>query len=515
MKKNGVFIIDLFAFLVIIIAAIFLFANRNYFSVPDPDFFQYIEDGRQYMQLKLPGNIQMPPVFSILICSVGVFLHTHMYPELLAAHMINIIAAILTLIFIYLSIRPYSRSIGFITVLLVATNPLFIFCSLNLNSEVLFTTFAIMTFYFYQAGLTGWAYSIAGFSFLVRYEGGLLLLSMIIIDLLKHRGVQKIFRQNLLPLGIIIGWIVVIYRQNALGSIIGNTYIQEILQRRQNVPEFILIARLPHILIDYLRTKMGETMSLLSSIFLYAGIVVGAVFLILHKNLKIAFITFFTLLYLIFHVFFPYGPDRYAYPVLWSLYLMAIVGIGFWVQGTKYQWKVARVIKVFSALSFMIAICLIIGNIFKTKEYYQNTTATNVAFYRYYRHEVRLAADWLNTQTFNKPVVVFTYDPWILSYYTLNRDVICLNLPYKLYQQCDSIECVIKSTNITTDTSHILFVQVSNSFLTDETFPSATNMNVKIFNNFPNNEEKNDFVLLKRLSLYDSWTAIYEYLPGK
>ena len=45
--------------------------NINHFPIPNSDVFQYINDGQQYIKLKLPSSIHPPPFVPFLICFVA------------------------------------------------------------------------------------------------------------------------------------------------------------------------------------------------------------------------------------------------------------------------------------------------------------------------------------------------------------------------------------------------------------------------------------------------------------
>lgn len=506
-------IIDCFIVVIIAITAVFLWNNKNYFAVPDPDIFQYIEDGQQYLRLKLPQNIQMPPANAILIGSLTQLLQSHEYPEILSAHIINIVAAIVTMCLLYLLIRSYSRVVGALVLVLLATNPLFIFQSLNVTSEVLFTTVIVLSLLLYRKGHFGSAYIMAGCSFLIRYEGLLLLISMVALDGLRHKNMHKTAQWGLFALVPVCLWFMILNYHNGIGNITGNAYVQEIITYRQRLPQIQIFTRIPINLIDYIVWETGGALRSIGIGLLYFLTLAGAFILIIRKDATLRLVYLNASLYMVFHVFFPYTPDRYLYPVAWALYLAPLLGVQILALIILRNGVFLR--RACQAAGVIVVILVSIGNLQKTIRYYLNDAAAsiNFAFPRNYHLEIRLAADWLNNAKFEQPVMVFTYEPWILGYYTNNPHVSFFNAPYKAYQRCDSVECLVKSDPAYTTNYRIIFVQQSNSLSVDRSFPSATNLNVHIFNQFPNEEEKNHFILLAQLSKYDSWAKIYQYQP--
>lgn len=504
-------IIDCIAIIIITATGLFLWNNRTYFSVPDPDIFQYIYDGRQYAHLKLPNNIQTPPVNSILIATLAPLFKSYEYPEIVSAHTINAAATFITLSLGYWILRGFSPLVGLGVTLLLITNPTFIFPSLNVNSEVLFTTFVMLTILLYKRGRHHAAFIIAGLSFLVRYEGALLVFSLVLLDLFSKHHVKKTLKLCVLALVPIAVWLSIINYHNHTGTLVGNTYIQEVIQNKHNLPQFLLLARLPFVLMDYLFTNADSAWHAVLSFFLYVILLSAVSFLVRRSDHSLKLIYLFTGIYLLFHIFFPFAPDRYLYPILWSLYLAPLLALGVFAAKLQKNFRFLNVI--FLSLFTCTITLIVVGNSQRVAGYYQYANVSNTAYPRYYRSEIRLASDWLNSHTFTKPVVVVAYDRWTPNFYTHNTQVDYLNLPFQKYQACDSIICLINTSNIDTEKYNIFFLKLSSTFLEDEGFPSATNFNVKIFNQFPTTSEKNSFVLLAHVSQYDSWAKIYQYLP--
>ena len=509
-------IIDCLVVGIITATAVLLWTNKNYFAVPNPDIFQYIDDGKQYLQLKLPTNIQTPPINSILICSLARLLQSPEYPEILSAHIINVVAAIITMCLLYLLIRSYSRIVGALVIVLLATNPLFIFSSLNVTSEVLFTTAIVLALLLYRYGRFRGAYITAGLSFLIRYEGLLLLISMIALDWLRRKSERRAtVRLGLLAFTPVCLWLMIAAHHNNLGGIVGNDYVREVVSLWRRLPQLQIITRMPINLIDYVMWETGGALRSIGIVLLYFLTLVGAFVLIIRKDTTLRLVFLNASLYIVLHVFFPYAPDRYLYPVVWALYLAPLLGIQVLVLtilpiNVGFR-RICRVAGVF------VVVLVAAGNLQKTIRYYLNdaSNSTNFAFPRNYQLEIRLAADWLNNTKFEQPVMVFAYEPWILNYYTKNQRVSFFNAPYAAYQRCDSVACLVMSDPANAINYRIIFIQQSNSFSVDSSFPSASNLNMRMFNQFPGEREKDRFVLLTKLSKRDSWAKIYQFLPEK
>ena len=239
--------LDYIAYSIDAISAIFLWRNISYFAVPDPDIFQYVYDGRYYARGQFPPSIQTPPLNSLLIAALSSLLVSYEYPEIIAAHTINAFATVISLLLLYHIGKKYSPWIGIASTIAMITTPTVLFSSLNINTEVLFTTFVLLTIFFYQRKRITLATIIASLSFLVRYEGLLLTGTVLIIDLLHVKKIKRTFRFASIAVIPIASWVSIIFQRNYLGTLTGNAYIQEIFQYQQNIPQlpFFILTNYP------------------------------------------------------------------------------------------------------------------------------------------------------------------------------------------------------------------------------------------------------------------------------
>jgi hypothetical protein len=134
------------------------------------------------------------------------------------------------------------------------------------------------------------------------------------------------------------------------------------------------------------------------------------------------------------------------------------------------------------------------------------------------KSEYRLAANWINNQTFQKPIYVLIYDPPILQYFSHNQNVfIDYNVfgdDPNIFSECkDQIECVInriygdKNSQvliITTSTSTKDSGQVGDEY-NEINLHHLNAFNDKLFS------ENNAYKLVETLGNSDNWAKIYEY----
>lgn len=486
-------IIDLIGLSSIVVFGFVLWGNLNLVQVPNPDIFEYIDDSHYYTQFTLPQYIQVPPAVPLLIGLLSLFLHSFNNPEMLAAHMLNISASIAAVAIIYYLIRLYSRIIGLFILLLLITNPLFVMQSLDVNTEVPFLCSIVLTLLLYQKKKFSYAYLTAGFSSFIRYEAIVLLPAMAIVDAISLRSVKKVIPHIIIgSIPVFILMVIVSASYNFTG-IWGNSYIQEVVTNQHKIPHSELFTMLPYSLVSTL-TRNG-----LASFVVRALTILCAGILLFHPADLIRLTYISTFLYIIIHSFFPFAPERYLYPVLWSFYLSPpLVFRSLFSNRTSTTKKCVVLIICLAVIGKIV-----LNNVNQT--FYALRNPLNDRF------EDRLVSEWLDKALFTRRVVVLAYDPWIINYYTTNKNIEFPNLPYSAFQQCNTIQCVITTHFDEFRDKEILFVQKSGTLMEDETFPSSKNFNSKIFNNFPDPSEEENFILLTSISTNSVWAHIYQY----
>lgn len=498
-------ITDAIAFCILLISLFFYLSNINYFSIPDSDIFQYISESKPYGELKLPRIIQLPPVNPMLIAMLSRVFTTQKYQEIFSMHIVNSLAVIGTLFFTYATVRRHSKPIGLVVMILLATNPLIIFSSLNINSEVLFTTLLLATIYYHQSGSGRISYVLACISFFIRYEGILLAISLYTVDILRRKFKVKYAILASIP---IILWLGAISTRTQSGNLLGNGYIQEIFQHNDRIPQFKLLKDIPF-LMTYTIHIESKGKDRIYSVIILTFIVIGLTAIVVYRVHE--FITFFLflILYIIFHSIFPFAPNRYLYPLLPLLYASPLLGLLLIYTKSRRIFRLISITVLF--LSIIGSVKIIEGNLRNAKYYYSNEKEFWLPFPRYYRHEILLIADWVNKIKTSKPLLIITYEPWPFNYYVKNKNVSFFLSNSGVYQSCDSILCLMNNKNMSNSEYDIYVIKQSNSLFVNDGFPSASYFNVQIFNDFPNNEESKKFTTVDKISAHGTWAEIYKY----
>lgn len=494
LKKNQ--IADIFVVILLLLVAGILFRNLNYFELPETDFFQFLDDAKNYRWFKLPDSIVSPPANPVLIAIFGSLLN-HPQSELLIARSLNIFFFCISL---YLLWKIAKSQIGILSLLLLAlmlSNPISYYISLHPASETLFTLSLLSVLYLRMKGYTRLAYILSGLSFLIRYEAIALLFAMSITDLLTSSDKRKFLTYSFLGLSPVFAWLLVLNRQNPLGKLYGNAFAQEIWARRDTLPNYGIFDMQPFF--HFIREKI-QLNDLVAAIT-FGYIFIGALILFLKKNKEITIISIYLLSYLLIRFLFPAYSDADSYPVIWAVYFL-----GLWPVYLLHQEK-----KSYRNLTLPLAVLVLYfsGFVIKTNTWF---ITEYLGWSKYYRYETKLMANWFNQTKFDRPVLVITLEPWIVKYYTHNSQVIFHGMGPPGVSGCDSATCLIKTAEIETEGKDILFIR--DNYTEEEPLEYwNTEHGIKIFKEFEQSKEAEYFTLIEVLRTNKNWVMIYKYNP--
>jgi hypothetical protein len=487
-----------------------LYKNKDYFPLPNGDVFQYIDDGHQYINFKLPSNIHPPPFFPFLICfTAKIFKHIE-YPELYSASIITFVASTLILLNVFLLLYKKSPLLALSTVFLLATNKIYFLTSIDLTNEIIYGFFLTLTLLLYQKKHYNIAYLLSGLLFLIRYESIVFQLSIFVVEFFYHKKQFKI-KNIIIAFTPVILWLIVLNFHSVGSSIFQNAYFLEIYHGIKNVPNFSVFKSLADIILfnpftnfTYRLFSENQYNIFFSNIInTIIPIIIFFLFLLTFfrrkdTNInKIAYLTLF--LHLLFIASFPQFCIRYLTPVIWIVYLLIINRSN-------------------NTLKILIIISLIIFN-FSQINNKSNHGIPDGFEYRY-------VVDWLNKQNLHKTTRVLIYDPVIIKYYIYNSNITIDFNSYEyydvpnIYNKCqDNMTCVVKELNKRdSNSSQIYIVTTSYSSLSIENFPDqeTTKMHhMPAFRNFPTTEENSYYKLLDTIGNSQYWAKIYQYIPPK
>jgi len=493
-----------------------LIKNINYVKIPNSDFFQYINEGRQYLKFKLPINIGAPPLSPILICFFAKFFTFAEYPELLSAHLINIICSSLILLNIFLIFKKTKPWIGLFTIILLATNKIYFTNSLNITNEVVYGYFLTLIILLYSKKQYKMSYLLSGLTFLVRYEAIIIPIIIFGLELFKKTKRFKISNLAIAFLPIIIFSIILNFHSEGGSSIFQNHYITEIIYGKNNIPnlqpiksflDFILSDQVNSFIFSNLHVNNYPTLpgKITNIVFPLIILILCLVKIIPKKNSITTKIIFLTLLgHTFFISLFPNFSMRYLFPIFWIIYLVII----------NRKNKVITII---------LTIILLTINIITIRQNSFYDESQN-------KSEYRLVAEWIKQQNFSKQTYIVVFEPFIIKYYLHQQQNIIFNdenifdfKNEKFNQLLDGCHnntlCVIQSLyNKKPNDSQFFFISTTASSpegdvdkLSDQFY--VTQVHLKTFRdqNLSENDKKQLKLITELKQDKDHWAKVYQY----
>lgn len=390
---------------------------RNVEVIPNPDIFQYIGDGAQYLQLKLPDSIHPPPLAPIVITGLSKMVKGYIsYPELEVAKFLNISLSSLSLVLIYLLISPITSSLyAFLIVILTATNQIFRLYSMGITNDATYSFFLVASLYFYTKTKNLLRYLPFGILFLLRYESIVIPIAIFLTEYFSTKRLPKI-KCLFFSFTPIILWLIVLNFHSQGHSIVENAYLNEIWSGLKNIPNLKSITSLVDLLIQDSTLPTNQN-------WFFAFIFIGIYYLtIAQKKPQWIIVTTYLIFgfHLLFLFIFPNFSLRYFTPVIWIFYLIL----------TNFKSKV---------VTFTVISCLLIYNLFRIN------TPSNI-YHPFDMAEYKLTADWFNSKSFSNPVIVVMFEPHILKYFVTNPHVNVLYDTETPFAICkDEISCIAKT----------------------------------------------------------------------
>ncbi|MBN1816014.1 MAG: hypothetical protein JW828_01550 [Sedimentisphaerales bacterium] len=169
--------------------SILFFGQRE---VPMSDFPAFLTTARPLLSLDLPSDFKRLPGLGLIIIGVSRFTGG-MPPELTAGWLLNAALYPLCLVLLYLIARPFLGQLAVLLSLIVAINPWTIGVLIQPLVEVTLWFFTLLTF-FLIARRARWAYLSACVASVLRYEGIVLILVVLILDLIRTKDKRLRFR---------------------------------------------------------------------------------------------------------------------------------------------------------------------------------------------------------------------------------------------------------------------------------------------------------------------------------
>ncbi len=368
------------------------FINRlSYFYVPDTDFIQYLDEGRELF-LNPFAKVVTPPLYSIIFFIFEKFLPLQ-NPGITGGIILNIFAFVISIFFLFRVIRPHLRIFVLLPIGLWLFHPLTQIVNLQPLNIPLATLFIIVAIFTHEK-YTKLSYLFSLLAFFCRPESIALNIAFVLWDFITVRNIK--YKWLLMCLFIIAS----IWFLRPFFGLKGNDYMAEMAARKTEIPN-----------INYIQRSLIDVPFLIpSSPLLLFGIViwlgVGSFYTIKAKKIQAIFI-FYCLFYSLFHIFFPANTDRYIYPILPFLYIQL-----YWPYFEKDFIPLGTIKKMLLLVPIILTIFIFVMYL-KTDYLILN---------KWDKAEKRLTAEWFNSYAQQK-TTVYMFEPWVAKYYSRNKFV--------------------------------------------------------------------------------------------
>ena len=438
----------------------------NQFYVPESDFFDFREKAITICHLEWPSDSKRPPLFSALIAGVSLFI-SGQNRELYAAEIINVLAAILSFFIIYRIGKKVVGKYVFFILWFWTFHPNTLRMIVKPKSEILVTVLILWAFERFLSG-DRWAYFIAFFATLVRYEGALAIFAFGMTDLFFEKQKIKTILYSILSGSFIIFW--TLFQTGGKEGVSYGNYFSDYQ------PNFSYVKTFLDVILVFLPVVFFKIWVFILSVFSSLGII----YYFLKNKKNCLAVLLFLAGFFIMHTIWPMGNADYPIIVSWSVMLFVTFGIIHISKFLMDRYKdfiltimQSKLAAILSILLPLISIIIIARTKFQYSKYdvswgviimfllplflflykvldkskskillfssasaiflllgFRLCSASNGQFYdiRYTKAEYRLVGEWYDKNYINGDILVVD-QPTIISYYTsldLNEDFIRL-----------------------------------------------------------------------------------------
>ena len=303
----------------------------GYFPVPNPDFTQFLQTGRELISLRIPSSFNRGPLYSIIMAGLSRILGGE-YPELRAGWIVNAVLHPLNLVLIWLISREIIGRAAVWIALLAAVNPWVIMTLALPLAETTLVFFILATYWYLWRG-SRWAYFFAACASLVRYEAVFLIPAVLIVDLRSatpRRRFRPLLRAFLASLPLTV-WM--------LGTILHwayesqNHYVTRLMPLTWERLTRALLFLWQAVFFPLVTSHSDQPIAAVPFIFVLwriaaaAAFGLGIFFALRRREGKVGLLLVFAFPYFIIHVVYMYMVRRFYVPVSWIIFVICWYGI--------------------------------------------------------------------------------------------------------------------------------------------------------------------------------------------
>jgi hypothetical protein len=370
------------------IVGIILLFHIDYFSVPDTDFFAYVDQGKNFFSHPFSSG-KYPIGYPLIVYALEHVLPIP-NPGIRGSIFLNINAFIASCFLLFTLLRKKINFFSCIPVLLLLINPLTYSMILTSGNETMFILGILGVWFLRDRQYRYWAYILAYICLLFRHEAIVLIPALIAYDYMEGK---KVFSAV-----VMYACVCLIIYVFAFAS--GGEYMKEIIGREAEIPNMTFLKNS-----FFLYPFMIRNILPIQIISSFVGFLCGAWIYMRKKNSSMMFGVLCIVFYSCIHIFFPDSSSRYSYIVLWFIYPvvlhMSISCIQFFTNNTLYR-KILY-------LYICVLVCIVGYTL-------AQSLFIDYPYDRYYRLESKLAAEWFDAHVHSQ-ATVFTHSPEIVKYY--------------------------------------------------------------------------------------------------
>ncbi len=305
---------------------------------PDPDYYAFVTTGRQWLSFEIPTSMKRAPVFSV-IAAIPSLIFSRPHTQLAATELYNALLLPASMILFYLIGRELlGRSAALVTALLAGTSPYLIQMSSEPLVEMTLVVLLASSVLCVARGRFGWAYVLAMFASITRWDMAGLIPAVALVDLVRRRKFRPALTKAVLA-SVPFLLCMLLTGLRLAGQKKGGHYLQVLAEERSFA--------LWHDLNNYWwamtawinappswKTAGGSRVIHAAEpvLFLLTAPLLGLMFLWgswqgwRQRRGEILVVLVTSVPYILIHAFYPYRLERYCVPLAWAGLIIAVFG---------------------------------------------------------------------------------------------------------------------------------------------------------------------------------------------
>lgn len=376
----------LIVLLLIICTGIYLLINIHYYYVPDPDIFEYLQEGKELFHAPWIW-IPTPPFYSLLLYILDNILPV-VNAGIVGGTLINIVCFLCSIYILWRLTEQWLGLYALLPILILIINPLSSLTNLQPMNAGAALFFVLLTFYLHKKR-PGASYLCMALAFFCRYEAIVLLPIMLLWDFFEHKRIQNPIA-FIAAAELILVWSVRGYFEDKL-------YTPEIVARAKELPNIEFFSNTFFSTLFNVQTPVPIYAPIIVSIWIVIGIIICYKYKVFIPLLLCLYLIGYTLI----HLAFPAVTPRYSYGALPFVLILLYWPAAFLRSSNKIIVK----------LGACIMIILTIVLVYRSVSYRQNQTSL-----QWNRADKRVLGLWIQHNV-HRPTIVYGFLSMIMNYY--------------------------------------------------------------------------------------------------